>query len=107
MGFGERDEGVDPGLDLLAAAELWLAAQGLAEVLAGPLEDRDQERVPVGEVVVEQAAGDAGAAGDIVDRQLVGRPDAEQLDAGAQQLFAARVAGKSRPRLTGPGHTVY
>jgi hypothetical protein len=42
--FGERDEGVDPGLDPLAGAGFRIAAQGLAELLAGPLEDRDDER---------------------------------------------------------------
>ena len=64
--------------------------------------DRLVERVLVAEVVVEQAAGDAGLLGQQVDRELVQRAGGQQPDPQVEQLAAALVRGQ--PGACGRGH---
>ena len=61
------------------------------QVVGGAAYDGLVEGVLVAEVVVEQAAGDAGLLGQQVDRQLVERPGGQQADAEVEQLRAALV----------------
>ncbi|HEY6638753.1 MAG TPA: hypothetical protein VIZ61_13820 [Solirubrobacterales bacterium] len=64
-----------------------------AEVLDQRLEARDVEASLAAEVLEDQAVGDAGRLGDLVDRDLVVVAVAEDLEGGGDQL---------EPTLTGP-----
>src|SRR3954452_23124637 len=58
-------------------------------------DDRDVEVALAREVVVEQALRDPGGGGYVVDRDLVERPLAEDLDAERDELLAAGVGAQT------------
>src|SRR5919199_1824691 len=64
--------------------------------------DRDVEVALAREVVVEQPLRDPGRRGDVVDRDLVERPLAEDVDAERDELLAASVGAQTG--AAGGGH---
>ena len=88
-----RSTGVERGIGLGALAQL---ARGLA--------DDGHVEVALGrEVVVEQALGDPGLRGDVVDGDLVVGALAEQLETDVDELAPAGVEIQTRTRGRGHG----
>ena len=83
---------VEPARHGVGHARAGAAAHGRRELFlalgAEPLEQRDVDVVATAEVVVHEPAGDAGGAGDVLDRDLVVGALGEQRVGGVEDLFA-------------------
>ena len=98
----EVEEAVEAGGELLGGGEVGVGRGQLRQLLLAALEGGDEEVLLGREVVVEQALGDAGGAGDLLDRDLVVGALGEQAGAGGEQLLAPGVGAEPAFRRSAP-----
>jgi len=97
MVFDETEEAIEGGFQPLGRGEAGVRGGQLPQLDLAAAQGGQDEVLLGREVVVEQSFGDACRRGDLLDRDLVVGPAAEQLGAGGKQLLAARVGAHSGP----------
>src|SRR5262249_49547330 len=101
------DERFEPGTQCIHRRELRVGLGASEEVRRSGAYDLDVELVLGREVVEQQAPGDAGLLGKVLDRHFVQGPGGEQLHAERDQLGPAlrgRESGAPLDRRSGPRH---
>jgi hypothetical protein len=85
--------------ELLGGGEVRIGGGQLRQFTLPALQGGEQEVGFGREVVVEEAFGDAGGGGDLLDRDLVIGAAAEQRRAAREQLLATLLGAQPPPAL--------
>src|SRR3954470_5762784 len=102
VGLDVLEVALERGREALARLERRVGLGERLHLVGGRADDGDVEVALAREVVIEQALRDAGRRGDVVDRDLVERALAEDVDAERDELLAASVGAQTG--AAGGGH---